>query len=339
MSDQLLFSYGTLRRPGVQLARFGRELTGRPDALVGFRLDTVAITDPAVIADSGSAQHPVAVHTGDPSDAVNGTLFTLTAEELAAADAYEVDDYTRVEVALRSGAKAWVYVDATEASLTGTPADIRAWLRGLEVFAGPLADFDPSAAPDHPVPLFVDWLTHAHRAGLPEPHAMTVATVDDQGMPDARVLILKNVDAHGWQFAAHAESPKGRQATANPRAALTFHWGPLGRQVRVRGTVVAASADHGAADFRARSDIARAQALLGRQSEHLATPAERDLALKESLARVEAEPGLVDPGWTLFTVVPHAVEFWQADRGRVHTRLRYERADPGGTWLRHLLWP
>ncbi|UGQ11725.1 gamma-glutamylcyclotransferase [Yinghuangia sp. ASG 101] len=112
MSDELLFSYGTLRQPGVQLARFGRELTGRQDALVGFRLETVAITEPSVIADSGSAEHPVAVHTGDPADSVPGTVFTLTARELEAADAYEVDDYTRGRCALRSGATAWVYVEA-----------------------------------------------------------------------------------------------------------------------------------------------------------------------------------------------------------------------------------
>ncbi|WP_331717299.1 pyridoxine/pyridoxamine 5'-phosphate oxidase [Yinghuangia sp. ASG 101] len=186
--------------------------------------------------------------------------------------------------------------------------------------------------------LFVDWLTQAHRSGPPEPHTMTVSTVDEDGLPDARVLILKNVDARGWQFAAHADSPKGRQITANPHAALGFHWGPLGRQARVRGTVAAAPAEHSAADFLGRSVAARAQALLGRQSEHMASAAERDRALEESLARVEREPGLTDPAWTLFTVVPLTVEFWQANRSRVHTRLRYERPTPEGDWSRHLLW-
>lgn len=219
------------------------------------------------------------------------------------------------------------------------PGDIRSWLRGIEVFAGPLADFDPAEAPDEPVELFVDWLREAAEARLPEPHAMTVSTVDEHGLPDARVLILKNVDAHGWQFAAHGDSPKGRQMIANPRAALTFHWVPLGRQVRLRGPVTAAPAEDSAADFRARSAVARAQALLGRQSEHLADVTERDRALKESLAEVEREPSLTDPAWTLFTVAPTGIEFWQAARSRVHTRLRYERTDPAGSWSRHLLWP
>ncbi|WP_433364486.1 gamma-glutamylcyclotransferase family protein [Streptosporangium sp. CA-115845] len=115
MSDHLLFSYGTLRLPQVQVARFGRELAGRPDALLGFRLEALTITDPSVISDSGSDEHPVAVRSDDPHDAVEGTVFTLTPADLAAADAYEVDDYLRVEADLRSGAKAWVYIDAATA--------------------------------------------------------------------------------------------------------------------------------------------------------------------------------------------------------------------------------
>jgi hypothetical protein len=112
LSDHLLFSYGTLRLPRVQRARFGRELAGRPDALLGFRLESVAITDASVIADSGSDVHPVAVRSDVHTDAVEGLVFVLTPDDLAAADAYEVDDYRRVEADLRSGAKAWVYVDA-----------------------------------------------------------------------------------------------------------------------------------------------------------------------------------------------------------------------------------
>jgi gamma-glutamylcyclotransferase (GGCT)/AIG2-like uncharacterized protein YtfP len=115
MPDHLLFSYGTLRLPQVQTARFGRELPGRPDALPGFRLETVAIADPSVIADSGSGRHPVAVRSDAAGDAVEGTVFTLTEAELEAADAYEVDDYTRVSLVLRSGQNAWVYIDTPTA--------------------------------------------------------------------------------------------------------------------------------------------------------------------------------------------------------------------------------
>lgn len=108
----LLFSYGTLQKEEVQLANFGRRLEGEADAALGYRLCTVEIGDPAVIAASGSAMHPIIVATGDPIDAVAGTLFVITEFELAAADAYEVAAYTRVEVLLRSGRRAWAYAEA-----------------------------------------------------------------------------------------------------------------------------------------------------------------------------------------------------------------------------------
>lgn len=105
-----LFSYGTLQQENVQLATFGRKLAGRADALIGFRLDMVEITDADVLATSGVRHHPIVSASGDPSDRVAGTVFLITAEELAAADAYEVADYTRVEAPLASGERAWVYV-------------------------------------------------------------------------------------------------------------------------------------------------------------------------------------------------------------------------------------
>ena len=109
---ELLFSYGTLRQPEVQRITFGRELDGRPDAIVGYDLDYVTITDPHVIATSGSDRHPILKPTDRPGAAVEGTVFALSAAELAAADEYEVDDYVRVAVPLRSGDEAWVYVFA-----------------------------------------------------------------------------------------------------------------------------------------------------------------------------------------------------------------------------------
>ncbi|MFD6491796.1 pyridoxal 5'-phosphate synthase [Streptomyces sp. NPDC059944] len=221
----------------------------------------------------------------------------------------------------------------------GESVSVRQWLRGLEVFAGPLADFDPAHAPAEPVDLFLDWLRYAVAAGVPDAHAMTVSTVADDGGPDARVLILKNVDTDGWQFAAHAHSPKGRQLAGRPRAALTFYWPAQGRQVRVRGVVEPAPPERSAADLLARAPSARAEVLLGRQSRHLHDPEERDTAFREALARIEAEPELISPEWTLHTLVPGAVEFWQADKNRVHNRLRYERPDRHSPWERHGLWP
>ncbi|MFB2596377.1 gamma-glutamylcyclotransferase family protein [Herbiconiux sp. P17] len=127
----LLFSYGTLRQPEVQLATFGRLLTGHEATVLGYRLDWLTITDPAVIATSGSDRHPLLVRdtetdrgsdtdteteteTDGTAEPVSGTVFEITADELLAADAYEVDDYTRVLVPLDSGEQAWVYVFAGE---------------------------------------------------------------------------------------------------------------------------------------------------------------------------------------------------------------------------------
>lgn len=107
---ELLFSYGTLRQRDIQLSTFGRELDGRPDAIVGYDLDYITITDPHVIATSGSDRHPILKPTNRADAAVEGTVFAISEAELAAADEYEVDNYRRIAVPLRSGDQAWVYV-------------------------------------------------------------------------------------------------------------------------------------------------------------------------------------------------------------------------------------
>ncbi len=110
--DILLFSYGTLQYPEVQKASFGRLLEGFDDEILGFRREMVEITDPDVLAKSGERFHPIVIPSANIGDAVVGKVFKITKDELAAADAYEVSDYKRVEAKLRSGAKAWVYVKA-----------------------------------------------------------------------------------------------------------------------------------------------------------------------------------------------------------------------------------
>jgi gamma-glutamylcyclotransferase (GGCT)/AIG2-like uncharacterized protein YtfP len=108
---ELLFSYGTLQQEGVQMAQFGRRLEGCADALPGWRTAMVEITDAQVLAKSGKTHHPI-VMPGRKDDSVPGMVFEITAEELAAADAYEVADYKRVSALLASGVTAWVYVKA-----------------------------------------------------------------------------------------------------------------------------------------------------------------------------------------------------------------------------------
>lgn len=105
-----LFSYGTLQQREVQLATFGRELAGSPDALRGYRLTQLTISDARVVRLSGKAVHAIAVATGDPDDRIDGTVFELTQAELDAGDRYEVDAYARVEVDLESGRQAWAYI-------------------------------------------------------------------------------------------------------------------------------------------------------------------------------------------------------------------------------------
>ena len=113
-ASERLFSYGTLQQEAVQLANFGRRLQGSADAVVGYRLSSVKITDPAVVAVSGLEVHRILV-PGDPKDEVHGVVFDITPAELQTADGYETDAYKRVRVRLRSGTDAWVYVSAAEA--------------------------------------------------------------------------------------------------------------------------------------------------------------------------------------------------------------------------------
>ncbi|MFG2818271.1 pyridoxal 5'-phosphate synthase [Kitasatospora sp. NPDC048365] len=195
-----------------------------------------------------------------------------------------------------------------------------------------LPGFDAERAPEEPAPLFVEWLRGALAADVPDAQVVTLSTVDAEGMPDARVLVLRDVDParSGWVFWADADSPKGRQLAADPRAAMTVYWPQLGRQVRVRGTVRAVPAPAALT----RSPGARAASLVGRQSEPLGSAAEYDAAFTAALA---AGPALPVSGHTVYTLEAATVEFWQGDPSRRHVRLRYERSAAG--WSRTLLWP
>lgn len=115
--DQWLFSYGTLGDPAVQVATFGRVLEGHPDRLPGFSKALLEITDPDVVRTSGQTHHPIITATSNPDAAVPGHVLRLTAAELAAADDYEVDDYTRIKVRLCSGTDAWVYANVLPAGM------------------------------------------------------------------------------------------------------------------------------------------------------------------------------------------------------------------------------
>lgn len=214
---------------------------------------------------------------------------------------------------------------------------MRSMLRGLPVLNGAAPPFDPSAVPDNPVELFVDWLLLAIRSNVTEPHAMTLSTVDSDGWPSARVLILKDVDASGWHFGVNACSQKGQHLAARPLAALTFYWPELVRQVRVSGPVVADPAEVTAVDFLARPNGSKAMALTRRQSRSFLDPAELDVALDQALAELDSAPNGVPDEWVSYAVRPDRVEFWQGDPDRRHQRIRYDAVDR--SWTRTRLWP
>lgn len=215
--------------------------------------------------------------------------------------------------------------------------ELRDRLRAVPTLTGAPPAFELSRAPGEPHELFIEWLLHAIDAGVPEPHAMTLSTIGPDNRPSARVLILKNVDRVGWQFASTATSRKGRELDANSGAALTFYWIPLGRQIRISGTAIPAGPDASARDFLARPASARAEALVGRQSQPLDDPAEIGTETAKAVERIEQNPGLTAPNWTLYTLRAEEVEFWQADPDRRHLRLSYSRTGDG--WDRQRLWP
>ncbi|MFG1911903.1 pyridoxal 5'-phosphate synthase [Kribbella sp. NPDC048928] len=219
-------------------------------------------------------------------------------------------------------------------------SDLRARLRAVPTLTGTPPEWDPLQAPATPYELFVDWLLTAIDGGVTEPCAATLSTVRGDGRPSARVLILKDVTADGWQFASSATSRKGQELATSPYAALTFYWISLGRQVRVTGRVTPAAPEESARDFLLRPVAARAEALVGRQSAVLADRADIDAAVKEQQDRIALDPDLVAPNWTLYTLRADEVEFWQADPDRRHVRLQYRFEDRlEDTWTKELLWP
>lgn len=156
-------------------------------------------------------------------------------------------------------------------------------------------DQDPSAVFADPVAHFTAWFDSAVSAGVPEPHVMVLSTVDRQGCPDARPLILRDLDARGWAFASSASQRKGVQLAADPVGSLTFWWQPIMRCVRLQGPVTQASPEESAADLARRS------------------PAAQD----SDEAR----------DWTLYRLLPRRAEFWQGSPDRRHTRVVYSATD------------
>lgn len=217
-------------------------------------------------------------------------------------------------------------------------AALRRRLRRLPALAGDLPGLDPAALPEDPVAAFLGWLEEALAAGVPEPHAVTVATADAAGRPSSRVVVLKDVDEQGrWVFATDRRSRKASDLEVNPAVALSFYWQPLGRQVRVTGTAVALDAAGCAEDFLGRSPASRAAAFATRPGEPLpGLPALHD-AMVRARAHVDSEPQAVLPQWVVYAVQAEEVELWQGSGNRAHQRVVYRRGPQG--WTHGLVWP
>jgi pyridoxamine 5'-phosphate oxidase len=219
----------------------------------------------------------------------------------------------------------------------GGMTSIRDHLRGLRSLEGTPPAFDPSVVPADPTELFLEWFQSAVDARVAEPHAMTLSTIGLDGVPDARVLILKDVADDGWWFASSSESAKGAQLDAAPVAALTFYWPELARSVRLKGRVEPADPEQSAEDFRNRGLGARAVALASRESQPLVSRAHSEKAIAAARDRLADDPRLVSATWTLWCLLPDHVEFWQADQERQHLRIQYHRGS--GNWSSTMLWP
>jgi pyridoxamine 5'-phosphate oxidase len=191
------------------------------------------------------------------------------------------------------------------------------------------------ADPD-PLRQFGAWYAEAETSGLRVPDAVALATSTQDGVPSARMVLIKDFDDRGFVFYSNYESRKGRELDGNPRAALLFYWDPLRRQVRVEGDVERLPEEESRAYFRTRPPGARLSALASRQSEVVESREVLEAAVEELRGRLGEEPE-APPYWGGYRLRPRVFEFWQHRDDRLHDRLRYRRA--GDAWVRERLAP
>jgi pyridoxamine 5'-phosphate oxidase len=188
-----------------------------------------------------------------------------------------------------------------------------------------------------PLELFREWFDAAREAGVQFPETMTLATATADGVPSARMVLLKGADEDGFVFFTGYESRKAEELAANPHAALVFYWQPLGRQVRVEGPVERVSERESAEYFATRARGSQLAAWTSRQSRPLGDRAELERRYAEVEREHENNEVPLPPHWGGFRLRPDAIEFWEHRDNRLHDRLRYTRAREG--WAAARLWP
>ncbi|WP_269632857.1 pyridoxamine 5'-phosphate oxidase [Pelomonas sp. BJYL3] len=199
-----------------------------------------------------------------------------------------------------------------------------------------LAELDESQASSEPLVQFRQWLDEALKAELPEPNAMTLATVGEDGRPSTRIVLIKGLDQRGIVWYTNYDSRKGRELAIHPFAALQFHWVELERVVRIEGRVEKVSAEESDAYFNSRPLDSRLGAWASPQSQVISSRA----VLVANAAKAAAMHGLSPsrpPHWGGYRLVPERWEFWQGRKSRLHDRITYKQE--GQAWIKERLAP
>jgi pyridoxamine 5'-phosphate oxidase len=192
---------------------------------------------------------------------------------------------------------------------------------------------------DEPLRLFKSWFEEATRTEPGDPNAMAVATVDADGMPNVRMVLMKDFDERGFVFYTNVDSQKGRELGSQAKAGLVFYWKSLKRQVRIRGPVERVSPAEADAYFATRPRLAQIGAWASKQS----SPLESRLAFEKAVALYTAKYALGTvprpPNWSGYRIVPLTIEFWHDRPYRLHDRIEFRRDAPGRPWNRTRLYP